>query len=190
MMCPKKYAKAEKAANYSAKALSPATSITSRRKPTSAAPRCRRQNQAQAGIASAVALMHTGAPSLLSTITRTRRTMTVAHKNKTLATLLAALLGGVGAHRFYLYGSKDRRAWLYVLCLPFSIFAGFIAALVIGLTPDEKWDATHNAASGQSSDSGWLVILIVIATFGIGTGLLIATIARTFDLLYTGGAYG
>lgn len=116
--------------------------------------------------------------------------MTVAHKNKTLATLLAAVLGGFGAHRFYLYGSKDRRAWLYVLFFPLSVFAGFIAALVIGLTPDEKWDATHNAASGTPSDSGWLVILIVIATFGIGTGLLIAAIARTFDLLYTGGAYG
>ena len=116
--------------------------------------------------------------------------MTVAHKNKTLATLLAAVLGGFGAHRFYLYGSKDRRAWLYVLFFPLSVVAGFIAALVIGLTPDEKWDATHNAASGTPSDSGWLVILIVIATFGIGTGLLIAAIARTFDLLYTGGAYG
>ncbi len=116
--------------------------------------------------------------------------MTAAHKNKTLATFLAAILGGLGAHRFYLYGRHDRKAWLYVLLCPLSIFAGFIAALVIGLTPDEKWDALHNPNSGRSSDSGWTVILIVIATFGIGTGLLIATIARTFDLLYTGGAYG
>ncbi len=116
--------------------------------------------------------------------------MTAAHKNKTLATFLAALLGSFGAHRFYLYGKKDRRAWLYVLFFPLSAFAGFIAALVIGLTPDERWDAEHNATSGRPSDSGWTVILIVIATFGIGTTLLIAAIARTFDLLYTGGAYG
>lgn len=116
--------------------------------------------------------------------------MTAAHKNKTFATLLAALLGGVGAHRFYLYGRRDRRAWLYVLFCPLSVFTGFIAALMIGLTPDERWDAQHNAHSGRSSDSGWAVVLIVIATFGIGTGLLIAVIARTFDLLYTGGAYG
>ena len=116
--------------------------------------------------------------------------MTVPHKNKTLATFLAAVLGCFGAHRFYLYGKKDRRAWLYVLLCPLSAFAGFIAALVIGLTPDERWDAQHNAASGRQSDSGWTVILIVIATFGIGTTLLIAAIARTFDLLYTGGAYG
>ena len=116
--------------------------------------------------------------------------MTVSHKNKTLATLLAALLGCFGAHRFYLYGRKDRRAWLYVLLWPLSAFAGFIAALVMGLTPDERWDAQHNAMSGRQSDSGWAVILIVIATFSIGTTLLIAAIARFFDLLYTGGAYG
>ena len=70
------------------------------------------------------------------------------------------------------------------------VVAGFIAALVIGLTPDERWDAQHNAMSGRQSDSGWAVILIVIATFSIGTTLLIAAIARFFDLLYTGGAYG
>ena len=116
--------------------------------------------------------------------------MPTAHKNKTLATFLAAVLGGLGAHRFYLYGSKDKLAWLHVALFPLSIFAGFIAALVIGLTPDEKWDAQHNQASGRESDSGWTVVLIVIATFGIGTTLLIAAIARAFDLLYTGGAYG
>lgn len=118
--------------------------------------------------------------------------MTTVHKNKTLATFLAAVLGGLGAHRFYLYGKQDKLAWLHVLFLPttLSIFAGFIAALVIGLTPDEKWDARHNPDSSRESDSGWTVILIVIATFGVGTTLLIAAIARTFDLLYTGGAYG
>lgn len=116
--------------------------------------------------------------------------LTIPHKNKTLATFLAAVLGGFGAHRFYLYGKRDGRAWLYVFLFPLSMFAGFIAALVIGLTPDEKWDARHNPASGRLSDSGWTVILIVIATFAIGTGSLIAAIARTFDLLYTGGAYG
>jgi TM2 domain-containing membrane protein YozV len=116
--------------------------------------------------------------------------MTAPHKNKTLATFLAAVLGSVGAHRFYLYGRRDGKAWLYVLLFPLSMFAGFIAALMIGLTPDARWDAQHNPQSGRESDSGWTVILIVIATFGIGTGLLIAAIARTFDLLYTGGAYG
>ncbi len=116
--------------------------------------------------------------------------MTAPHKNKTLATLLAAVLGGIGAHRFYLHGAKDWLAWLHVVLLPLSVFAGFVAALVFGLTPDERWDKQYNAASGRQSDSGWAVILLVIATFAFGTTLLIAALARTFDLLYTGGAYG
>lgn len=118
--------------------------------------------------------------------------MRAVHKNKTFATFLAAVLGGIGAHRFYLYGKNDRTAWLYVLFSPLvlPVFAGFIAALRIGLTPDEAWDGGHNPASGQHSDSGWTVILIVIVTFAFGTTALIAAIARGFDLLYTGGAYG
>lgn len=112
------------------------------------------------------------------------------HKNKTLATFLAAIFGGLGAHRFYLYGKKDKWAWLHLALLPLSIFAGFIAALVFGLTPDEKWDAQYNAQSGRQSDSGWLVIILVVLTFAGGAIALIATIARAFDLLFTGGAYG
>jgi TM2 domain-containing membrane protein YozV len=116
--------------------------------------------------------------------------MAAPHKNKTLAALLAALLGFIGAHRFYLYGIKDRWAWLHLVLFPLAIFAGFIGALVIGLTPDEKWDAIHNRDSGQQSDSGWPVVFILVLTFALGSTALIATIARGFDLLFTGGAYG
>lgn len=116
--------------------------------------------------------------------------MAIRHKNKTLSTLLAALFGGLGAHRFYLHGKKDFWAWIHILALPLSIFAGFIGALVIGLTPDEKWDAQHNPQSGRSSNSGWVVILMVIVTFALGSTALIATIARAFDLYLTGGAFG
>lgn len=139
--------------------------------------------------------------------------MAIRHKNKTLSTLLAILFGGVGAHRFYLYDKKDVWAWLSVLAfallylataarLPqavfitfltlvaISFFAGLIAALAIGLTPDEKWDRQHNPASGRTSNSGWTVILLVIITFALGSTALIAAIARSFDLYLTGGAFG
>lgn len=119
--------------------------------------------------------------------------MIVSHKNKTLATLLAAVAGIVGAHRFYLYGRSDRRAWIYVLLAPMilpTVFAGFVAALRIGLMPDAKWDALHNVASGKKSHSGWLLVWTIVATFTLSVTLLIAVLARTFDLLYTGGAYG
>lgn len=116
--------------------------------------------------------------------------MSATHKNKTLATLLAAVLGGVGAHRFYLHGKKDVWAWAHVLLFPLSVFAGFLGALVIGLTPDEKWDAQHNQASGRRSNSGWPLAVLLVLTFAGGATALIATIARGFDLLFTGGAYG
>lgn len=116
--------------------------------------------------------------------------MSSPHKNKTFATLLAAVLGGLGAHRFYLYGKKDRWAWVHVILFPFSAYAGLIEALVIGLTPDDKWDAEHNADSGRQSDSGWPLAVLLVLTLGFGAVAVIGTLARVFDLLYTGGAYG
>lgn len=116
--------------------------------------------------------------------------MTTSHKNKTFATFLAALFGGIGLHRFYLFGKKDIWGWIHVVLFPVSIFAAFIEALVIGLTPDDKWDAVHNARSGQTSQSGWPLAVLLVLTFGGGAIAVIAAIARTFDLLFTGGAYG
>jgi len=116
--------------------------------------------------------------------------MAIKHKNKTLCTLLAMLLGGLGAHRFYLYGKKDIWAWIHIFLFPLSIFAGFIAALVIGLTPDEKWDAQHNPDSGQTSNSNWVVVVLVILSFAIGATAVMSSIARLTDLYLTGGSYG
>jgi TM2 domain-containing membrane protein YozV len=138
--------------------------------------------------------------------------MSTPHKNKTLATFLAAFLGGIGAHRFYLRGWRDRFGWLHLITLPISlgamavwaaqqhlftgslfvlsVLAGMLEALVIGLTPDEKWDARHNSRSGRQSDSGWLVILLVVFSLTVGATGVIAAIARSFDLIYTGGSFG
>jgi hypothetical protein len=135
----------------------------------------------------------------------------MAHKNKTLATALALILGTLGAHRFYMYGAVDRLGLLHVSSLPIAglIFsnahdanpfyallpllvsgiAGCIEALVIGLTPDERWDARFNTA-GTHSESNWLLALLLVATMLVGATVLIATMSRLFDLLYTGGAYG
>jgi len=116
--------------------------------------------------------------------------MNVAHKNKTFATLLAALLGGLGLHRFYLYGKKDKWAWAHILLFPLSIYARFIEALVIGLTQDDKWDEMHNRDSGRQSRSGWLLAVLLVLTAGGGAIVVIASLARVVDYLYTGGAYG
>lgn len=137
-----------------------------------------------------------------------------SHKNKTLATLLAVVLGGPGIHRFYLYGPRDFWAWNYVAAFllfvcalvlaqgphslgitlltlfPISIFAGWIEAMVIGLTPDKKWDARHNANSARSSASGWPLVLLLVLTFACGFTTFIVCIARATDLFLTGGAFG
>lgn len=138
--------------------------------------------------------------------------MAIMHKNKTFATFLATFAGGLGAHRFYLRGLHDRWGWLHLssllLCglalqlwfdapllftaapLVLSILAGFMTALVLGLTPDDKWDQTYNAGSGKQSRSGGWLALTLILTTGLGAVTLIAVIARTLDLLFTGGSYG
>jgi len=134
------------------------------------------------------------------------------HKNKTIAALLAFLAGGIGLHRLYLGGWRDRGLWLHLSSLPAALLvalaapeangfykllplivsglAGFLQALVLGLTPDDKWDARHNTGSGRQSDTRWPVAVVLVATMMIGCGSLIATLSRLFDLLYTGGAYG
>jgi TM2 domain-containing membrane protein YozV len=138
--------------------------------------------------------------------------MTTHHIDKTIATLLAFTLGSVGLHRFYLRGMRDRWGWLHLSTAPvslaiasagtgwpilfaispliLSILGAFLEALVLGLTHDEKWDAQHNPQSGRKSDSGWQLALLLVLTLGVGATTLIAILARTFDLLFTGGAYG
>lgn len=137
--------------------------------------------------------------------------MAVAHKNKTFTTLLALLLGGFGVHRFYMKGGTDRIGLLHLCALPLtgilwgavqphpfyvllplllSYIAGFVEGLVIGLTPDEAWDAQVNKGSGKASRSNWMLPLLLVLILGVGAIVLIGTIARVFDLLYTGGAYG
>ncbi|MES2743431.1 MAG: NINE protein [Pseudomonadota bacterium] len=138
--------------------------------------------------------------------------MATRHKNKTFATLLAALLGTLGAHRFYLRGATDRWAWLHMASLPAALavtlgapgadwffqilpltvsgLIGFLEALVLGLMSDEKWDAAFNPGGARQSASNWPLALLLVATLMVGAGTLIATLARLFDLLYTGGAYG
>ncbi|MGV3740917.1 MAG: hypothetical protein ACO1NO_01245 [Burkholderiaceae bacterium] len=136
------------------------------------------------------------------------------HIDRTVAALLASVLGGVGMHRFYVYGKKDFWAWAYVAAFllyaslvlmhypekplenipyaffPLSVYAAFIESLIIGLCADEKWDARHNRHSARTSESGWPVVATLVLTLLIGYTALVTSIARTTDLLYTGGSFG
>ena len=103
----------------------------------------------------------------------------MAFRNKTLATLLAAVGGTFGLHRFYLMGPRRAWPWLYpAFCWTLvPTFAGFVEALRFAVTPDDRWDARWNSGSSTSSRSGWPVILLAVLTMLGGTTLLMTVLS-------------
>lgn len=128
----------------------------------------------------------------------------VGYRSKTFATW-AAIVGGVlGLHRFYLHGLRDpvgwlhplptligfygvqrmrrlgiddQTAWLLIPLLGASIFAAMTAAIVYGLTPDDRWNARFNPGPGPQHRTGWSAVLGVVVALPVGAGVLMATIA-------------
>lgn len=125
------------------------------------------------------------------------------YRSKTLATWIAVLGGALGLHRFYLYGVRDligwlhplptlvglvgvirmrelgqddRLAWLLLPVLGLLLSAVMLTAIVYGLTPDDKWDARHNAGQPGAS-TGWGPVLGVILALLVGGIVLMGTIA-------------
>ncbi|MGF6777989.1 NINE protein [Paraburkholderia sp. GAS334] len=132
-------------------------------------------------------------------------------RSKTITAALAFFFGSLGAHRFYLYGMRDVYGWAHllgtligipgymllaaterastlgwILVFPgaISLLAAFLAAIVYGLRPDEKWDAQFNAQTGKQSRSGWTVIFIVIFSLLIGAFLLMTGLALSFQTYF------
>jgi hypothetical protein len=126
-----------------------------------------------------------------------------AYKSKTLATWIALIGGAFGLHRFYLHGLKDAAAWLFAwptlaglygvqrmrhlggddhlawILIPWlglTLTVAMLSALVIGLTPDEKWNARFNPV-GRLHHTSWITIIGVVAALSLGAGVLMATIA-------------
>lgn len=132
-------------------------------------------------------------------------------RSKTLTALLAFLLGSLGAHRFYLRGWRDVFGWAHLiatalgvrgvmllaatertsalgwaLAVPgaISLLAAFLAAIVYGLRPDQKWDAQFNAGHTKRSRSGWGVVFVVIFSLFIGALLLMSGLALSFQTYF------
>jgi hypothetical protein len=127
----------------------------------------------------------------------------VYYRSKTLATWLALALGSLGAHRFYLHGLRDRWAWLHPLptllgavgamrmqnlgqddqvawlllpLLGLMLSVGMLAAMICGLTPDDKWADRFNP--GQAlRPTGWGPVLGVILALLLGGAALMGTLA-------------
>lgn len=128
--------------------------------------------------------------------------MNQPHRSKTLAGALALFLGWAGAHRLYL---GSRLWWLYpVIAMPamglafadggeawFRHPGFFVAALValvamleailISLTPDEKWDARRNPGSGFVSASRWGPVFVAILSLMLGATLMMSVLAIALE---------
>ena len=125
-------------------------------------------------------------------------------RNKTTVGLLAALLGCIGAHWWYL---GRRHAWLVsaigVVLMTASAFAeiwyenpaffllfilildGFIEAIVLCLMSDSRFDGFYNPGLVRQRPSGWGAVLIAIFTLLIGTVALMFGIAMIVIYVWT-----
>ena len=124
-------------------------------------------------------------------------------RSKTLATWAAVLGGFFGLHRFYLRGMADPWGWLHAAaaflglmgvqrlrslgvddsvatfllpCLGLTLSAAMLAAIVHGLTPDERWAQRHHPEIGLVP-TAWGPVLGVILALMVGATALMATVA-------------
>ena len=131
-------------------------------------------------------------------------------KNKTLATWLAFIFGQLGLHRFYLFGLKDKLAWLHPLLaaigwygvyrvrslgqddqlawllvpvLGFLLAATAVTAIYYGLSSLEKWNGRHNPrhVDTAAGQTSWLTIGAVVFALLMGATTLMSSIAFSFQ---------
>jgi len=127
----------------------------------------------------------------------------VRYRSKTAATWLGVLAGALGAQRLYLHGPRDALAWLHLpptllglwgawrmhtlgqddhlawLLIPLlgmMLSVAMLAAIVAGLTPDERWDAHYNAGLPARA-TRWGPVLGAIVALMVGGIVLMGTIA-------------
>lgn len=131
-------------------------------------------------------------------------------KNKTLSVWLTLVTGPLGLHRLYLYGKPgwlgwlliastligsygvmrarqfgvdDQLSWLLIPFLGFTLAGCALNAIFYGLMDTEKWNRAFNpsaldASAGQTS---WLTVAGLAASLLLGTTILMASIAFSFQ---------
>jgi hypothetical protein len=88
----------------------------------------------------------------------------------------AAFLGLMGVQRLRSLGVDDPAAPFLLPWLGLTISAAMLAAILHGLTPDERWAARHHPAIGVVP-TGWGPVLGVILALMLGATALMATVA-------------
>ena len=99
-------------------------------------------------------------------------------KNKTLAVWLNLFVGTLGLQRIYLTGRYDHWGWL----APIPTALGWY-----GLMDAPKWNARFNPEADPESAAGQtngLTVLGLGASFMLGTTVLMATIAFSFQRFF------
>ena len=131
-------------------------------------------------------------------------------RSKTLAAWLSLLLGATGLHRIYVYGWRDRFAWLHPLptlvglvgvvrmrnlgqddriawalipMLGAMLSMGALMAIVWALTPDEQWDQRHNGGA-QTQPGRWGAVLAAVVALLVGGMVLMGTIAFSLQKFF------
>jgi hypothetical protein len=128
-------------------------------------------------------------------------TVDARYRSKTLAAWLALLAGTLGLHRLYLYGrhdvwawlhaplsllgllgvarmrhlgQDDRLSWLLIPVLGLMISLAMLHAILIALTPDERWDVRFNPGLAPRA-TGWGAVLAAVAALLVGAAVLMGT---------------
>lgn len=134
--------------------------------------------------------------------------MAAAPRSKTVATWLAFVAGSLGAHRFYLHGKSDiwawlhpwptllglfgvlrmrllgqddQLAWLLIPVLGLMLSQAMLAAIVYGLTSDERWAERFDQ---PLQPTGWGPVLGVIVALMVGGAVLMGTLAFGGQMLF------
>ncbi|MBO9515130.1 MAG: hypothetical protein J7549_13525 [Variovorax sp.] len=98
-------------------------------------------------------------------------------------------LGLYGIERVRMHGLDDGWSWILIPLLGFTIAGCALTAIVYGLMTPEKWNARYNAgaapaASSTSGNTGWLTIGAVVLALAIGSTVLMASLAFSFQRFF------
>jgi hypothetical protein len=132
----------------------------------------------------------------------------MSSKNKTIATWLAFLGGGLGLHRFYLKGLGDVWAWLHPIPTALGVYGfervklhgvddplswvliplwGFhfahtaLVAIVYGLSSPEKWNAKYAVDAPEQGQTNWLTVGAIVLSLMVGATVLMASLVYSFQ---------
>lgn len=98
---------------------------------------------------------------------------------------LALIAGFFGAH--WIYTGNYKRAFILVLFMPLSAFAGWIDCMRFGLMPDEEFNRRMNPGHNpETKQTNGLVVTAVVLALGVSVTALMSLLAVVFQLIIEG----